>query len=266
LIEPAARTVCLAGLWEYRELLYFLVLRDLKVRYKQTILGGLWAVIQPTVAMVVFSVFFGHFARMPSDGTPYPLFAYCGLLSWTLFAFVVAGCSNSLVASRSVITNVYFPRLIVLLVPLAVGLVDFGIANILLLVMFFLYGVVPGVAVVAALGFIVLALLAALGAGLWLSALNVRYRDVGHTIPFLMQLWFFATPVVYPSSLLPERWRSLYGLNPMAGVVEGFRWAMLSGMPPPAGLLGASVITTAALLVSGLWYFSRMEQDIADVL
>lgn len=256
----------LQDLWAYRELLYFLAWRDFKVRYKQTVLGAAWAVIQPFFTMVVFSIFFGYLGKIPSDGIPYPVFAYCALLPWSLFAYALTESSNSLVNNQSLITKVYFPRLIIPIAPLFVGLVDFGIAFVVLLGMMLFYGIVPGIAAVATPLFVVLAILTALAVGMWLSALNVEYRDVRYTIPFLTQLWLFATPVAYPSSLLPEPWRSLYGLNPMAGVVEGFRWALLGHTRVPGPLIAVSVVAVLVLLIGGLWYFTRMEKTFADVV
>jgi lipopolysaccharide transport system permease protein len=256
----------LHDLWEYRELFYFLTWRDIKVRYKQTILGVAWAVIQPFFTMVVFSIFFGYLGKIPSDGIPYPVFAYCALLPWSLFANALTQSSNSLVSSQNLITKVYFPRLIIPIAPLFVGLLDFGIACFVLIGMMLYYGIVPGIAILTTPLFVLLALLTALAVGMWLSALNVQYRDVRYTIPFLTQLWLFATPVAYPSSLLPEPWRSLYGLNPMAGVVEGFRWALLGQTRAPGPLIAVSSAAVLALLIGGLWYFSRMEETFADVV
>ena len=256
----------LQDLWAYRELLYFLAWRDFKVRYKQTVLGAAWAVIQPFFTMIVFSIFFGYLGKIPSDGIPYPVFTYCALLPWSLFAHALAESSNSLVNNQGLITKVYFPRLIVPIAPLFVGLVDFGIALFVLMGMMLFYGIVPGVAALMTPIFVLLATLSALAVGMWLSALNVQYRDVRYTIPFLTQLWLFATPVAYPSSLLPEPWRSLYGLNPMAGVVEGFRWALLGQTRAPGPLLAVSVLAVVVFLVGGLWYFNRMEQTFADVV
>ena len=252
-------------LWEYRELLYFLTLRDVKVRYKQTALGAAWAVIQPLFMMLVFSLFFGRLAKVPSDGIPYPIFTFCALLPWQLFAHALTESSNSLVANERLITKVYFPRLVVPMSAVLGGLVDFAVAFVILLVMMFYYGIVPTWAIVALPAFILLAIMTALGVGLWLSALNVKYRDVRYTINFLIQFWLFATPVAYPSSLVPERWRALYGLNPMAGVVDGFRWALL-GKQPPGAMLAVSVGVVVAILIGGLYYFRRMEQEFADVV
>jgi lipopolysaccharide transport system permease protein len=268
LITPEAGSLPqkIRDLWMYRDLLYFLALRDFKVRYKQTVLGAAWAVIQPFFTMVVFSVFFGYLAKMPSDGIPYPVFAYCALLPWSLFAHALNESSNSLVNNQSLITKVYFPRLIVPIAPLFVGLVDFGIAFVVLLAMMAYYGLVPGFAIFFLPFFVLLAVATALAVGMWLSALNVQYRDVRYTIPFLTQLWLFATPVAYPSSLLSEPWRSVYGLNPMAGVVEGFRWALLGQSSAPGPLLVVSTLTVILLLIGGLWYFNKMEQTFADIM
>lgn len=256
----------LRELCEYRELLYFLTWRDIKVRYKQTVLGAAWAIIQPFFTMVVFSIFFGRLARIPSDGIPYPVFAYCALLPWQLFAHAMSESGNSLVASQSLITKVYFPRLVIPISAVLGGLVDFAIAFIVLLGMMAYYGIVPTVAVLTLPLFLLLAVATALAVGLWLSALNVQYRDVRYTIPFLTQFWLFATPVAYPSSLVPERWRALYGLNPLAGVVEGFRWALLGKAEPPGPLLAVSVTVVVLLLIGGLYYFRRMEKSFADIV
>src|SRR5947207_378757 len=238
-IEPSHGWVSLKlhELWEYRELLYFLIWRDIKVRYKQTVLGAAWAIIQPFFMMVVFSLFFGYLARVPSDGIPYPIFAYCALLPWQLFAHALTESSNSLVANERLITKVYFPRLVIPISAVLGGLLDFAIAFVILLLMMAYYGVRPTWAIVTLPAFLLLAMLTALGVGLWLSALNVKYRDVRYTITFLTQFWMFATPVAYPASIVPARWRVFYGLNPMAGVVEGFRWAMLGKSEGPGALL-----------------------------
>src|SRR6185503_3463341 len=234
-VEPrrAWTSIDLKELWHYRELLYFLTWRDVKVRYKQTALGAAWAIIQPFFMMLVFSLFFGRLARVPSDGIPYPVFAFCALVPWQLFANALTESSNSLVGNQNLITKVYFPRLVVPIAAVLSGLVDFLIAFAILIVMMLFYGIVPGPAILALPGFILLAVLTALAVGLWLSALNVQYRDVRYTMNFLVQFWLFATPVAYPSSIVPENWRALYGLNPMAGVVEGFRWALLGKTESP---------------------------------
>jgi lipopolysaccharide transport system permease protein len=255
----------LRELWEYRELLYFLVWRDIKVRYKQTILGGAWAIIQPFFIMIVFSIFFGRLARVPSDGLPYPVFTFCALLPWQLFAQALSESSNSLVANERLITKVYFPRLVVPLSAVLGGLVDFAIAFVVLLAMMAYYGITPHLAVLALPLLVLLAVMTAFGVGLWLSALNVQYRDVRYTLTFLTQFWMFSTPIAYPSSIVPERWRSLYGLNPMAGVVEGFRWALL-GTQPPGPMLAVSVVAVIMILVGGLYYFRRMEETFADIV
>ncbi len=256
----------LRDLWEYRELLYFLVWRDVKVRYKQTALGAAWAILQPVLSMLVFSVFFGRLAKVPSDGVPYPVFAYIGLLPWQLFAYALTESSGSLVSNQNLITKVYFPRLVIPLSAVLAGLVDFGLSFCVALGLLWYYGITPGAAVVALPLFVLLAVATALAVGLWLSALNVQFRDVRYTIPFLTQFWLFATPVAYPSSLVPERWRALYGLNPMAGVVEGFRWALLGKAVSPGPLLAVSVLVVAVMLVGGLFYFRRMERTFADVV
>jgi len=256
----------LKEVWEYRELLYFLVWRDIKVRYKQTVLGASWAIIQPFFAMVVFSIFFGKLAKVPSDGLPYPIFAYTALLPWQLFAHALTESGNSLVASQQLIKKVYFPRLAIPIAAVLAGLVDFAIAFVVLLGMMFYYGIYPTAAIVTLPLFILFAIATALAAGLWLSALNVEYRDVRYTIPFLTQFWLFATPVVYPSSLVPEPWRALYGLNPMAGVVEGFRWALLGKSGGTGPLMLVSVLAVVVLLIGGLIYFRRMEKTFADLV
>lgn len=266
-IEPSrgSSTLKLSELWEYRELLYFLIWRDIKVRYKQTTLGAAWAIIQPFTTMVVFSMFFGGLAKIPSEGIPYPIFSYAALLPWTFFANGMRHASNSLVGSAHLITKVYFPRLVAPLSSVLAGLLDFAIAFVVLLGMMLFYEVPPTGAMIWLPPFLLLALVTALGVGLWLSALNVRYRDVGFVVPFLTQVWLFATPVAYPSSLLSEPWRTLYGLNPMVGVVEGFRWALLGGNPP-GPMLGLSAIVAVLLLVGGAYYFRRMEKTFADVV
>ncbi|MEO6457180.1 MAG: ABC transporter permease [Chloroflexia bacterium] len=253
-------------LWEYRELLYFLVWRDIKVRYKQTALGAAWAIIQPFFTMVVFTLFFGRLAKIPSDGIPYPVFAYAALVPWTFFANGLSQSANSLVGSAHLITKVYFPRLAVPIATVLSGVVDFVLAFIVLLGMLLVYGILPTFNVVWLPLFLLLALVTSLGVGLWLSALNVQFRDVRYVVPFLTQIWLFATPIAYPSSLLPEAWRTLYGLNPMVGVVEGFRWALLGANTAPGPIIGVSALAASALLVSGLYYFRRMEKTFADVV
>jgi lipopolysaccharide transport system permease protein len=253
-------------LWDYRELLYFLAWRDVKVRYKQTGLGVAWAVLQPLLGMVVFTVFFGRLAKVPSDGVPYPIFSYTALLAWQLFAYSITESSNSVVGNERLITKVYFPRLVIPMASILAGLVDFGIAFVLVIGMMTYYHLHPGWEILSLPLFIVFELATALGVGLWLAALNVQYRDVRYTVPFLVQFWMFASPVVYSSTLVPVRWRPLYGLNPMAGVVEGFRWALLRKQPAPGAMFAVSSIVVAALLVSGLYYYRRMEKNFADVV
>jgi len=256
----------LRDLWTYRELLYFLTWRDIKVRYKQTVLGAAWAILQPFLTMVVFSIVFGKLAKIPSDGAPYPIFAYCALLPWQLFAHALTQSSNSLVANERLITKVYFPRLVIPISAVLSGLVDFAIAFAVLLGMMLYYGVSLTWAVCSLPLFLVLACSTALAVGLWLAVLNVQYRDVRYTIPFLAQAWLFITPIAYSSSLIPERWRALYAVNPMVGVVEGFRWALLSTAQGPGTPLLISVGVVLALLVGGLFYFRRMERAFADVV
>lgn len=256
----------LKDIWEYRELLYFLVWRDIKVRYKQTVLGVAWAILQPFMTMVVFSIFFGRLAKVPSDGMPYPVFAFCALLPWQLFANALTASGNSLVANQQLITKVYFPRLIIPISAVLAGLVDFGISFLVLIGMMFYYGIVPTAAVLALPLLILLAIATALAVGLWLSALNVQYRDVRYTIPFLTQFWLFATPIAYPSSLVPEALRTLYGLNPMVGVVEGFRWALLGKTDGIGPLVIVCALVVVILLFGGLVYFRRMERTFADIV
>ncbi len=267
-VEPTRGWVSLqlADLWHYRELLYFLVWRDVKVRYKQTILGAAWAIIQPFFTMVVFSLFFGKLAKMPSDGIPYPVFAYAALVPWTFFSSALTQSSNSLVGSANLITKVYFPRLVIPISSALSPLPDFAIAFVVLLGMMVYFGTYPTAAVIFLPLLILLALVTALGAGLWLSALNVKFRDVRYTVPFITQFWMFATPVAYPSSLLPSRWQVLYALNPMVGVVEGFRWALLGAATAPGPMILASALAAVLLLVSGAFYFRRMEKTFADVV
>ena len=252
-------------LWEYRELVYFFVWRDIKVRYKQTVLGAAWAIIQPLFMMVVFTLFFGRLAKMPSDGMPYPIFAYAALLPWTYFAQSLTQASNSLVENANMVRKVYFPRMAAPIASTISGLVDFGIAFTVLLGMMVYYGVTPTWGTLLLPIFLLLGFTTALGVGFWSSALNVQYRDVRYVIPFMIQGWMFATPVVYPSSLLSEPWRTIYGLNPMVGVVEGFRWALL-GTNPPGPMILVSAVVSLLLLASGVLYFGRMEKTFADVI
>lgn len=256
----------LREVWQYRELLYFLTWRDVKVRYKQTAIGAAWAVLQPFMTMVVFSIIFGRLAGVPSDGVPYPVFTYAALLPWTFFASALTQSGTSLVNNANLVSKVYFPRLVIPVAAVLAGAVDFAVAFVVLLGLMLFYGIVPGVAVLAVPLFLLLAFMVALGVGLWLSALDVKYRDVRYTIPFLTQFWLFATPVAYPSSLIPEQWRLLYGLNPMVGVVEGFRWALLGQQAASGDLILVSIIVVVALFVGGLFFFRRVERDFADVV
>jgi lipopolysaccharide transport system permease protein len=267
-IRPSAgwRALDLGDLWRYHELLWFLAVRDIKLRYKQTALGVAWAVLQPLLTMAIFTMFFGILARVPSDGVPYPLFVLAALLPWQLFAYALTQSSNSLVAEQRLITKVYFPRLLVPLASVLAGLADFAVALVLVLGMIAYYEVPLSWNLLAVPLLVLFALATALAVGLWLAALNVQYRDVKYTIPFLTQVWMFATPVAYPSSLVPEAYRPLYGLNPLAGVVEGFRWALLDLGTPPTALMAVSALTVAALLVGGMFYFRRLERSFADVI
>jgi len=260
------RAVRLAEFWRYRELLYFLTLRDIKLRYKQTALGVAWAVIQPLFTMAVFAIFFGKLGGLPSDGKPYALFVLVGLLPWQLFAYALTQSSNSLVNEQRLITKVYFPRLIVPVASVFSGLVDFLVTFGLVFVGMAFFGVKPTWTAVAVPALVVFAVLAALAVGLWLSALNVRYRDVRYTIPFLTQFWMFVTPVAYPARMVPEAYRPLLGLNPMTGVVEGFRWALLGTDAPDWGMMAVSAAVVVGLLAGGLFYFRRMERTFADVV
>ncbi|HZD55087.1 MAG TPA: ABC transporter permease [Anaerolineales bacterium] len=267
-IEPGEGRVSLKlkELWEYRELLYFLVWRDIKVRYKQTIMGASWAVIQPFFSMVIFSLFFGKLAKVPSDGLPYPIFSYAALVPWTFFANALTQSSSSLVLNANMITKIYFPRLALPIATVLAGVVDFILAFIVLLGMMFFYGLVPTVKVLWLPFFLLIAFMTSLGAGFWLSAMNVQFRDVRYAVPFLTQAWLFATPIAYPSSLLSEPWRTLYGVNPMAGVVEGFRWALLGADTAPGPIVIISSLAALGLMISGMVYFRRMERTFADVV
>jgi lipopolysaccharide transport system permease protein len=252
-------------LWNYRELLYSFTVRDIKIRYKQTALGFLWAIIQPLFMMVIFTLFFGGFAKIPSDGVPYPLFSFAALIPWTLFSEGLTRSTTSMVSNAGIMTKVYFPRLVMPISGILSPLVDFMIAFVILIIMMAYYGFIPTIAIVLLPLFILLAIMTSLAVGLWLSALNVKYRDFQYTLPFIIQLWLYASPIVYPSSMIPAQYRMLYGLNPMAGVIEGFRWALLGAKPPEAMIL-VSVAVVVLLLVGGLFYFKRTEQYFADVV
>ena len=256
----------LRDLLSYRELIFFLTWRDLKVRYKQTLLGASWAILQPFLTMVVFSIFFGNLAKVPSDGVPYPIFSYTALIPWTLFSKALQDASRSLVANSHMITKVYFPRMILPLSSVMAGVVDFLIAFVVLLGMMVFYNIFPTVNVLVLPLFLLLALVTAVGVGLWLSALNVLFRDINYILPFLTQFWMYLTPVAYPSSMIPSEWQVIYALNPMTGVVEGFRWALLGTGQPPGIMTLVSSITAVVLLISGMFYFRRMERLFADMV
>ena len=269
IIEPKKGWVPidLKEIWNYRELLYFLTKRDIKVRYKQTVLGGLWAIIQPAFTMIVFTLFFGRLAKIPSEGMPYPIFVYAGLLPWTYFANAVSNSGNSLVGSANLITKIYFPRLIVPASASLAGLLDFFIAMFVLGVLMIHYHFVPGLVGIFLFPFLVgLTFLCALGVGLWLSAMNVQYRDIRYAIPFLVQIWMFVSPVIYPVSIVKEKYQWLLALNPMGGVIKAFRASILGHQPIDWLLLGISALIILLLLLSGLFYFRRMEKVFADVV
>lgn len=256
----------LGELIAYYELLYFLIWRNIKIRYKQTVLGASWAVIQPFFTMVVFSIFFGRLAHISSGDVPYPIFAYTALVPWIYFANALAQASNSLLEHERMITKIYFPRLLLPISATLSGLLDFVISFSILIAMMIWYHLMPTVYIWLVPIFLLMATLTALGVGLWLSALNIQYRDIRYVIPFIVQFWLFATPIAYPSSLVPEKWQALYGLNPMAGVVEGFRWALLGSPPVSMQLILVSFVVVILVLISGLYYFRRMEETFADVV
>jgi lipopolysaccharide transport system permease protein len=253
-------------LWAYRELLYFFVWRDIKVRYKQTVIGAAWAVLQPVLTMIVFSLFFGKLAKIPSGGLPYPIFYYCALLPWMYFATAMQGATNIVLDNQRVITKIYFPRVVLPIAAVLAGLLDFTISFCIFLTLMVYYRIIPTASIIWLPAFLLLTVLTALGMGLWLSALNAMYRDVRYVVPFLVQFWMFASPVAYPSSLVPEKWRWLYGLNPMAGVIEGFRWALTGHGQPPGILLAASSAAVVLLVFSGLVYYHAVEGTMADIV
>src|SRR5277367_1985097 len=267
-ITPPSRwwAIPLGELWGYRELLYFFVWRDIKIRYKQTAIGATWAVLQPLLTMLVFSLFFGRLAHIPSDGLPYPIFYYSALLPWMYFAAALQNATNTIVENQRLITKVYFPRLALPLSAVLSGLVDFGVSFLMFLVMMIYYGIRPGAAVLWLPVFILLAIVTALGVGLWLAALNAIYRDVRYVLPFLVQFWMFASPVAYPSALVPGKWRWLYHLNPMAGVIDGFRWSLAGHGDPPRRAFFVSVGVAILVLLSGVAFFQKMETTVADVV
>jgi lipopolysaccharide transport system permease protein len=256
----------LKGVWQYRELLFFLIWRDLKVRYKQAAIGVGWAIIQPLLTMVIFTIIFGQMAKIPSDGIPYPLFSYAALLPWNYFSQALSRSGGSLVGDANLLSKVYFPRLIIPLATVITPLFDFAISFFILLIMMAWYGVMPTWGIIALPFFLLFALMVALAVSLWLAPINVRFRDVGHAIPFLVQIWMYASPIVYPVSLVPEKWRALYGLNPMAGVIEGFRWALLGSKSPNLLLVGVGVLLTSLLLLAGVVFFKWMERTFADII
>jgi len=256
----------LKDLWIYRELVYFMTWRDLKVRYKQTLLGASWAVLQPFLTMVVFSIFFGGLAQVPSDNVPYPIFSFTALLPWTLFSKALLDASKSLVSSSHIITKIYFPRIILPLASILAGIVDFFIAFVVLLGMMVFYKIAPTTNIWTLPLFLLLALITALGVGLWLSALNVLYRDINYATHFITEFWMFVTPIAYSSTMIPDKWKMIYSLNPMAGVVNGFRWALLGIGEGPGADLMVSVVVAIVILISGLIYFKRTERLFADMV
>jgi lipopolysaccharide transport system permease protein len=268
LIEPTRGWVSLGlgELWRYRELIYFFIWRDIKVRYKQTILGGAWAIIQPFFTMLIFSIFFGRLAKIPSDSVPYPIFTYTALVPWQFFANGITQSSTSLVSGSNLVTKVYFPRLALPVSKVLSGVVDFMLAFVMLIGMMLYYHIAPTAHVLWLPFFFLLALTTSLGVSAWFSAMHVQFRDVQYAVPFLVQVWMFATPVAYPSSLLPEPWRTVYGINPMVGVVEGFRWALLGTKTAPGPMVFVSSLVSIALLVGGVFYFRRLEKTFADVV
>lgn len=268
IIKPLGgwRAIDFRELWTYRELLYFLVWREIKVRYKQTILGAAWAIIQPFFTMVVFSVFFGTLAGVPSDGIPYPIFTYSALLPWQMFENGIRKAATSLVSGRNLLTKVYFPRITVPLAPILASFIDFLLAFVVLIGMMFYYDMRPTQALWTLPLFLILTMVTAIGVSLWTAALNVAYRDVGYLIPFILRVWFFITPITYASSIVPEQYQLLYSLNPMVGVVEGFRWAMLGVGNPPSSMFLGAVVISFLLMITGAMYFRRMERTFADVV
>lgn len=259
-------TLNLREIWDYRELLYFMVWRDLKVRYKQTALGAGWAIIQPVTTIVIFSVIFGHLAKIPSDGVPYPVFSFAGLLPWLYFAAALSQSSQSIVSNKNLITKVYFPRLMVPIASVVVPVVDMLLSGTVLLGLIFYYGLTPSWHVIAIFPFVLMAMATAFGTGLLLAGLNVRYRDIPYVVPFVIQLWMYASPVVYPTSLVPHKWQWVLGLNPMVGVIDGFRWSLLGSAGPSISLMLASILIGAAVTVAGLFYFKRTERSFADIM
>jgi lipopolysaccharide transport system permease protein len=257
----------LGDLWRYRELIYFMTWRDVKVRYKQTLLGASWAILRPFLTMVVFSIFFGNLAKVPSDGIPYPIYTFTALLPWELFATALSQASRSLVQNTNMVTKIYFPRMILPISSILAGVVDFLVAFLVLIGMMIFYKITPTIYIWTLPLYLLLTLVTALGVGLWLSALNVLYRDINYITPFLTQFWLYITPIAYPVSMIPEKWRLIYALNPMSGVVDGFRWALLGNQQSaPGPMLIVSSVIAVVTLVSGLFYFRRMERQFADMV
>jgi lipopolysaccharide transport system permease protein len=256
----------LRELWLYRELIYFLTWRDLKVRYKQTVLGAGWAILQPVLSMIVFSIFFGSLLNVPSEGVPYPIFSYAALLPWGVFAKALNDTGRSLVSNRAMLTKIYFPRMVIPLASVFSSLADFLIAFIVMLGLMLYYRIAPTSNIWTLPFFLLLAVITALGVGLWLSAMNVLYRDIGYMIPYITQLWFYLTPIVYSSGEVPEEWRFFYALNPMVGVVEGFRWALLGTADAPDPMIAVSATISVVIFISGMFYFRRMERTFADMV
>ena len=267
-IEPSTSRLPLKlnELWDYRELLYFLVWRDVKVRYKQTAIGAVWAVLQPLMTMIIFTLVFDKFAKVPSNGLPYPIFSFAALLPWTYFSKALNQSILSVVTNSNLVTKIYFPRLILPISAVLSGIIDFGIAFVFFLVLMVWYGILPGWGMLLLPCFVIFTMLTALSISLWLAVWNVRYRDIGQAIPFLIQIWMFVSPVAYPVSVVPERWRLLYNLNPMAGVIEGFRWALTGSENPPFFPIVISAIIVCVLLYGGIYFFRRMEDTFADVV
>ncbi len=268
IIRPRKRLfqLDLKSIWHHRELLYFLVWRDVILRFKQTVIGVAWVILQPLITMIIFTLIFSKLAKIPSDGIPYPVFAFCGLLTWTYFAQALARSSSSVVHNSNMVTKIYFPRLLIPLAASVAPVVDFFISFLLLLVLMAWYQITPTSALITLPIFMILAIMTALSVGLWSSALNVKYRDVGNIIPFVSQVWMYASPVAYPASMVPEKWRLLYSLNPMVGVIEGVRWALLGKGNPDFMMIAVNIIVVLFLFTGGIIYFKRMEQTFADVI
>lgn len=267
-IKPRNRwaSINLREIWEYRELLLFLIWKDIRIRYKQSLLGAAWAVIQPFFMMIVFSIFFGKFIRVSSEGIPYPVFAYCALVPWTYFSNSLTKATNSVIDYQGIITKVYFPRILLPLSAVLQNLLDFFIAFILLIIMILFFNIPLTPKIFLSFLFLIFLVLITTGVGLLLSAINVEYRDVKHAITFIVQIWLFATPIAYSSSVVPERWRTLYGLNPLVGIIEGFRWTLIGKSPPDAKMFSVSFVTIIVLLAVGIFYFGNMEKTFADIV